>query len=76
MVKFNKKFKPKFWRFQGQFDLEDLGQGHQFSNSSENFMRSIHVSSLKVKFKTIQKFTRNHTDDDNDADDDADRRHN
>ena len=21
--------KTKFWRFQGQFDLEDQGQGHQ-----------------------------------------------
>ena len=24
----SKKLKPKFWRFQGQFDLEDQGQGH------------------------------------------------
>ena len=38
MVKFKKKLKPKFWRFQGQFDLEGHGQGHQFSNSSETFM--------------------------------------
>ena len=30
MVKFKNKLKPKFWRFQGQFDLEDKGQGHQF----------------------------------------------
>ena len=33
-----KKLKPKFWRFQGHFDLEDQGQGHQFSYSSEVFM--------------------------------------
>ena len=30
--------KPKFWMFQGQFDLECQGEGHQFSNSSENFV--------------------------------------
>ena len=39
-----KKLKPKFWRFQGQFDLEsqfdleDQGQFHQFSNFSEIFI--------------------------------------
>ena len=43
--------------FQGQFDLEDQRQGHQFSNFSEIFMWSIHGSSLKVKFKTIQKLS-------------------
>ena len=36
MVKL-KKLKPKFWRFQVQFDLEDQDQGHQFLNSSETF---------------------------------------
>ena len=30
-----KKMKTKFWRLQGQFDLEDQGQGRQFSNSSQ-----------------------------------------
>ena len=49
--------------FQGQFDLEDQGQGlgHQFSNFSETFMWSIHGSSLKVKFKTIQKLSKGTT---------------
>ena len=27
----------KIFQFQGQFDLEDQGQGHQFSNTSEIF---------------------------------------
>ena len=26
-----KKLKPKFWRFQGQYDLKDQGQGHQLN---------------------------------------------
>ena len=39
---------------QGQFDLEDQFQSHQFSNSSETFVWSIHGSSLKIKFKTPQ----------------------
>ena len=43
--------------FQGQFDLKDQGQGHQFSNSSKTIM-SIHSSSLKLKFKIIQKLLR------------------
>ena len=42
--------------FQGKFYLEDQGQGHQFSNSSETFMWSIHGSSLKVKFKMPQSY--------------------
>ena len=33
MVKY-KKIKPKFWRFQCQFDLEDQGQGYQFAFAS------------------------------------------
>ena len=36
MVKF-KKNKTKILEVSGQFDLEDQGQGHQFSNSSETF---------------------------------------
>ena len=32
--------------FQGQFDLEGQGEGHQFSNSSENF-----VINTRLKFK-------------------------
>ena len=47
-----KKLKPKFSRFQGQFDLEDQGQGKQFSNSPDT-----HGSSLKIKFKTPQKLS-------------------
>ena len=58
MVKLKKKLKPKFWMFQGQYDLEDQSQGHQFSNSSETLMRSIHGSSLKIKFKTTQNISR------------------
>ena len=27
----------KILKYQGQFDLEDQGQGHQFSNTSEVF---------------------------------------
>ena len=38
MVKLKNKSKPKFWMFQGQFDLEDQVQGHQVSKSSETFM--------------------------------------
>ena len=30
MVNFLKKLKQKIWTFQGQFDLEDQGQGHEF----------------------------------------------
>ena len=43
--------------FQGQFDLEDQSQGHQFSNSFETIMWSNQDSKLKVKFKMIQKFS-------------------
>ena len=47
--------KPKFGRFQGQFDLVD--QGYQL----------IHGSSLKVKFKTLPKLSHSQgiTQDDN-----------
>ena len=55
-LQFLKKLKPKIWIFQGQFDLEE--QGHQFLYSPETFMLSIHGSSLKVKFKPIQKLSR------------------
>ena len=53
-----KTIKTKFLRFQGHFDLEDRGQGQQFSNSSETFMCSLYVSSLKAKFKTTEKLLR------------------
>ena len=36
MVKFKKKLKPKLWMFEGQFNLEDQGQGHQFSKFFKN----------------------------------------
>ena len=42
--------KQKFWKSEGQFDLEDQGQGHQFSKSSKTFRSSINSASLKVKF--------------------------
>ena len=31
------KVKKKFWKFEGQFALEDQGQGHQFSISCDIF---------------------------------------
>ena len=31
------RLKQKFWKFEGQFDFEDQGQGHKFSNISETF---------------------------------------
>ena len=37
-------------QFEGQFDLEDQGQGHKFLEWSKTFRWSIHSSSLKVKF--------------------------
>ena len=35
----------KFLKFQGQFDLEGQGQGHQFSNPSETFRCLVNSSS-------------------------------
>ena len=32
-----RQLKQKFWKFQGQFDLEDQGQGYQFSNHMRYF---------------------------------------
>ena len=46
---FNSKNKP-FRKFEGQFDLEDQDQGHQFSKSYETFSSSTNSSSLKIKF--------------------------
>ena len=72
MAKF-KKLKPKFWRFQGQFDLKDQGQGHQFLNSSGTLMRSKTWFKFKDKIQNTSKvivFTRNHTDHDNADEDD------
>ena len=42
------------FKFQGQFDLEGQGQGHQFLNPSETFRCLINSSSLKVKFEVVQ----------------------
>ena len=59
--------------FQEQFDLEDHSQGHQISISSETIMWSIQDLNLMVKIPNNSKiivFTRNHTD--NDADEDND----
>ena len=60
--------------FQGQSDLEDQGQGHQVSNSSETFTRSLYAIKTRFKFEgkipkdsKVIMFTRNHTDKD-DAD--------
>ena len=45
-------------KFQGQFNLEGQGQGHQFLNPSETFRCSISSSSSwKVKFKMVQCLT-------------------
>ena len=62
------KIKLKFWRFQGQFDLVDQGQGR------------LHVINIWFKFEgkiqnasKVIAYTRNHhteDDDDDDADDD------
>ena len=49
----------KIFKFQGQFDLECQGQGHQFSNPSEIFTCSINSLSWKVKFKMVQCLTVN-----------------
>ena len=42
----------KIFKFQSQFDLE--GQGHQFSNPSETFRRSMNSLSVKTKFQIGQ----------------------
>ena len=55
--------------FQGQFDLEDQGEGHQFSNS----FLDLYVINTWFKFEgkiqndsKVIPFTRNQTDDDAD----------
>ena len=55
--------------FHGQFGQ---GQGQQVSNWPKTIIRSIHCSCLKVKFRIIQviAFTRNHTDNADEDDDD------
>ena len=40
----------KIFQFQGQFNLEGQGQGHQFSNLSEIFRRSINSLNVTAKF--------------------------
>ena len=64
MVKFLKKLKQKFGRFQGQFYLED--QGQEF----KELVKDLYVNNTWLKFEDkIQNtskviiFTRNHTDD-------------
>ena len=47
----------KMFKFQGQFDLEGQGQGHQFSNLSETFRCLINSSSWKLKFEVVQCVT-------------------
>ena len=41
--------------FEGQFYLEDQGQGRKFLKQCKNFRYSIHRSSLNVKLITVQK---------------------
>ena len=43
-----------FFQFQSQFDLEDQGQDHQFSNISELFRWSMNTLSVKAKFQIVQ----------------------
>ena len=45
-----KSLKQIFCMFEGQFDLEGQDQGHKFFKYCMTFRRSIHSSSLKVKF--------------------------
>ena len=47
-------FFQKLLKFEGQFDLDGQGQGHQFLNSPETCMNS----TLKFKFKMVQKLSR------------------
>ena len=42
------KVKTKLRMFEGQYDLEDQGQGHQFSNSSETLFDQNNMSEEKV----------------------------
>ena len=41
----------KFFKFKGQLDIEGQGQGHQFSNTSEIFRRSMNSLSVKANPK-------------------------
>ena len=47
----------QIFKFEGQFDLEGQGQGHQFSNPSETFRCLTNGSSWKVKYELVQCLT-------------------
>ena len=49
-----KSLKLIFCKLKCQYDLENHGQGHQFSNTSEIFKYSMNSLSVKAKFQIGQ----------------------